>query len=72
VVFLDLENPLGAGTATAYRPVIKSTSTNLADDVATAQLVVRHELYDSATGKSVLAAPSDPRVGAFCLTVKGK
>jgi hypothetical protein len=70
--FIDLENPLGAGVATAYRPVIKNTSTNLADELATAQIVVTNELYDSATGKALLAAPSDPCVGVFCLTVKGK
>ncbi|SDJ58912.1 hypothetical protein SAMN04487926_1697 [Paraburkholderia steynii] len=70
--FLDLENPLGAGVATLYRPVIKAKSTNLADEVATAQIIVTNELIDSATGKSLLAAPSDPCVGAFCLTVKGK
>lgn len=70
--FLDLENPLGAGVATLYRPAIKTKSTNLADEVATAQIIVTNELIDSATGKSLLAAPSDPCVGAFCLTVKGK
>ncbi|MGF6940067.1 hypothetical protein OKW41_009229 [Paraburkholderia sp. UCT70] len=72
VTFVDLENPLGAGVATAYRPVVKSMSTNLADDAATAQIIVTNEVIDSATGKSLLAAPSDPCVGAFCLTVKGK
>ncbi|WP_125469818.1 hypothetical protein [Caballeronia telluris] len=69
--FLDLENPLGAGVATAYRPLVKITPQILADEIASASIIVANELYDSAPGKSSLAAPSDPCVGALCLTVKG-
>jgi hypothetical protein len=39
-----------------YRPVVKITSQNLADDIASAGIIVKNELYNAPTGRSLQAS----------------
>lgn len=64
--FLDLRSPLGGGTRTAYRAVVHKLTPSGSESAPRCNLVATGELFDSFSGKTAVAYPTDACIGGAC------
>jgi hypothetical protein len=64
--FLDLRSPVGGGTRTAYRAVVHKLTPSGSESAPRCNLVATGELFDSFSGKTAVAYPTDACIGGAC------